>query len=96
MSSGQDAAEYETRAMAWLLSEVREILHEFHAAGVPTDSSRRVAGNYLFGLACRLDGTEGDGAVQLCFLDGDELLRPGPEVALHEYVLGTVDDELGL
>jgi hypothetical protein len=55
---------------------------------------RVVAGNYLFGLACRFDGSEA-ALGKLCFMEDGELICSDGNWSLHEFVLGTVDDVLG-
>jgi hypothetical protein len=87
-----DPGRFESKALEWLLVETKHLLEELRKGGVTDEACRTIAGNFLFGLTCRLDGSEGAGEVALCFVDGDDLIRSGDEVDLHDYVLGTVDE----
>lgn len=90
-----DDGAYEERALVWLEGEVRELLAELTRAGIDGSVARVAAGNYLFGLVSRLDGSEGSTAARVCFVE-DETVLASVGMTLHEYVLGTVDVALGL
>ena len=91
MDLATDPDRYERLALDWLFAEITQLLRELKSAAVDDETRRVVAGNYLFGLTCRLDGSEGPGTTELCFADGPRVLRNGGALSLHDYVLGTVD-----
>lgn len=86
------AVDYEESALEWLHTEAAELLRELRRAGLDDASRRRVAGNYLFGLAARLDGAEGPGTAKLGFIVDGKLTLPDQTCSLHEYALGTVEE----
>jgi hypothetical protein len=87
-----EEVDYETRALRWLRSETVELTRELRKCGIDIENTRRIAGNYLFGLACRFDGSEEATGARLYFPSERELAEALDDVSLHDYVLGTVDE----
>ena len=87
-----DPDAFERLGMRWMAGEAEHLLQELKKSNLEASEVRRVVENYLFGLTCRLDGSEPGTDAELCFAQADVLIRSGGKVDLHEAVLGVIDE----